>query len=160
MSALELVRVDGLRIEVRDLDLLDGTPVLDIKPYVAYVDARPGAGGGWLSAPADPGRTYEVLFDARAARQLEFLRRQGVDLAPAVARALALGPAPHPYRRIRPEGDGMRLALKDWRVRFRAEGERLRVLEVTSGYRPRELAGSDRPELDAHRAFEREFGRR
>ena len=34
VSVCRLIRVDGLRLEVRDLDAIDGTPVLDIKPYV------------------------------------------------------------------------------------------------------------------------------
>ena len=50
LSAVELVSVapDGLR--VRGLDLLDGTPILDIKPYVPYADAFPGAAAGWIDA--------------------------------------------------------------------------------------------------------------
>lgn len=35
-------------IHVRGLDLLDGTPVLDVKPYVPYADAFPDASAGWL----------------------------------------------------------------------------------------------------------------
>ncbi len=35
-------------IHVRGLDLLDGTPVLDIKPYVPYADSFPSARAGWL----------------------------------------------------------------------------------------------------------------
>jgi tRNA (Thr-GGU) A37 N-methylase len=33
---------------VRGLDLLDGTPILDIKPYVPYADAFPTAAAGWI----------------------------------------------------------------------------------------------------------------
>ena len=41
-------QADGLR--VRGVDLLDGTPVLDIKPYVPYADAFPAAAAGWIDA--------------------------------------------------------------------------------------------------------------
>src|SRR5690606_16590396 len=44
LSALRLERIDGLDLHVRDVDLLDGTPVLDIKPYVPYADAFPESG--------------------------------------------------------------------------------------------------------------------
>ncbi len=50
LSCVELVGVDveaGL-VRVRGLDLLDGTPVLDLKPYLPVVDAHPDAGHGWL----------------------------------------------------------------------------------------------------------------
>ncbi len=42
------VDVDAGRVDVRGIDLLDGTPLLDIKPYVPTVDAWPDAGHGWL----------------------------------------------------------------------------------------------------------------
>ncbi|MEZ4323528.1 MAG: tRNA (N6-threonylcarbamoyladenosine(37)-N6)-methyltransferase TrmO [Myxococcota bacterium] len=48
LSAVEIVRVDGLFVHVRGLDLLDGTPVLDLKPYVPDFDAHPAASRGWL----------------------------------------------------------------------------------------------------------------
>lgn len=48
LSALEVVRVEGAFVHVRGLDLLEGTPVLDIKPYVPYADAFPEARAGWL----------------------------------------------------------------------------------------------------------------
>lgn len=35
-------------VHVRGIDLLDGTPILDLKPYLAYIDAWPEAGNGWL----------------------------------------------------------------------------------------------------------------
>jgi tRNA (adenine37-N6)-methyltransferase len=48
LSALRLVRIEGLKLHVHGVDLLDGTPVLDIKPYVPYADAFPDAKAGWL----------------------------------------------------------------------------------------------------------------
>ncbi len=54
LSAVELVRVEGCDLHVRGIDLLDGTPILDIKPYVPYADAFPGARAGWIdSIPRD-----------------------------------------------------------------------------------------------------------
>ncbi len=48
LSAVQLISVDGLRLHVRGIDLLDGTPILDIKPYVPYADAFPDARAGWI----------------------------------------------------------------------------------------------------------------
>ena len=42
-------------ISVERLDLLDGTPVLDLKPYVPFADAFPGARAGWLDELPEPG---------------------------------------------------------------------------------------------------------
>jgi tRNA-Thr(GGU) m(6)t(6)A37 methyltransferase TsaA len=50
MSVLRLDRVDASAriLHVRDVDIVDGTPVLDIKPYVPYADSVPNASTGWL----------------------------------------------------------------------------------------------------------------
>ena len=48
LSAVELVAVDAQSLRVRGVDLLDGTPILDIKPYVPYADAVPGIAAGWI----------------------------------------------------------------------------------------------------------------
>jgi len=50
LSAVELVSVVGRTLTLRGVDLLDGTPVLDLKPYVPYADAFPSAKAGWIDA--------------------------------------------------------------------------------------------------------------
>jgi tRNA-Thr(GGU) m(6)t(6)A37 methyltransferase TsaA len=50
LSAVELIGVDERALRVRGMDLLDGTPILDIKPYVPYADAFPTARAGWIDA--------------------------------------------------------------------------------------------------------------
>jgi hypothetical protein len=72
---------------------------------------------------------------------------------------------PHPYRRIRRDGTGFRLGLRDWRVRFEVEGKQVRVTSIASGYKPRVLADeaaapSAETALAAHRAFVAAFEQR
>lgn len=47
--ALVSVDAEAGRVHVRGIDLLDGTPVLDLKPYLPGIDAWPEAGSGWLT---------------------------------------------------------------------------------------------------------------
>ncbi|MDB4947153.1 MAG: hypothetical protein JWP97_6687 [Labilithrix sp.] len=161
MSAVRLVSVAGGVVTIRDLDLLDGTPVLDLKPYVAYADAFPAAGAGWLDAGADTRPAWQVVLSDKAEAQLAWLAEQGLalDLRARIVEALALGPQPHAYRRIKQESDGASvLAAKDWRARFTVEGRAMCVSEIFSGYRARELAGAaSRPELALHAAFVERF---
>ena len=154
LSAVKIERVDGLLVHVRHLDVLDGSPVLDLKPYVAYADAYPDARAGWLEA-TDPLAAWEVAFAEAALERLAWLAASGVDLRGSIEAALALGPQPHAYRRIRPHGAGSRLALKEWRVDFVAEGRRIVVTSVLTGYRPKQLASDAAPEV--HRAFSARF---
>lgn len=159
LSAVELIAVERLTLHVANLDMLDGTPVLDLKPYVPYTDALPDAEHGWLDDSVDPVGDFLVSYSEGAELELAFLEtRFGLELRPDIEAVLKLGPAPHPYRRIRREGDAFRLAFKQWRVRFSVAGREIRVLELASGYRPKELALSEDLELEPHRAFLREFG--
>jgi tRNA-Thr(GGU) m(6)t(6)A37 methyltransferase TsaA len=50
LSCVRLVRVDGCNLHVQGIDLIDGTPILDIKPYLPYADAFPDSKAGWIDA--------------------------------------------------------------------------------------------------------------
>ena len=50
MSVVKLLKVDGNKLAVVGLDCLDGTPLLDLKPYFASTDAVPDAVVGWHKA--------------------------------------------------------------------------------------------------------------
>lgn len=50
LSAVQLLGIEGSCLQVCGVDLLDGTPILDIKPYVPYADAFPDAAAGWIDA--------------------------------------------------------------------------------------------------------------
>ncbi|MBN1434454.1 tRNA (N6-threonylcarbamoyladenosine(37)-N6)-methyltransferase TrmO [Candidatus Fermentibacterales bacterium] len=52
LSIVELSRVDGCALHVRNVDMLDGTPLLDIKPYVPGFDEAGGVRTGWLEKTA------------------------------------------------------------------------------------------------------------
>jgi len=62
LSAVRLIRVDGCNLHVKGIDLIDGTPILDLKPYVPYADAFPQAKAGWID---------EIPRDAPQVRRYE-----------------------------------------------------------------------------------------
>jgi len=158
LSVFELVSVSGLELRVRNVDLLDGTPILDIKPYVPWTDAIVDAKTGWLgvegSTVVDTGRSFEVRIEPRAMQTLELLASSGIHLEPALRTSLELGPSPHAYRRIKRVGDRYVLAIKDWRARFRVEEKLVIVEAIRSGYRATELG---RPDLELHRIVEASY---
>jgi tRNA-Thr(GGU) m(6)t(6)A37 methyltransferase TsaA len=141
LSVLRLDRIEKLSLHVRDVDLLDGTPVLDIKPYVPYTDAFPESASGWLDPRSpDPRADHEITFTALAEAQLAWIEaRTDLPLRERIVNTLKLGPQPHPYRRIKHDAHGMRLAVKDWRVDFDAQARRVRVLQIRSGYSEKQL---------------------
>jgi tRNA-Thr(GGU) m(6)t(6)A37 methyltransferase TsaA len=164
MSAVRLERMDGLVLHVRDSDMLDGTPVLDLKPYVAYTDSHPDSGTGWLqdaaratthTQPFDPVSAYVVKFDSLAADQAAWIEtRTGLAIRERIESTLALGPEPHPYRRIRRAGDESLLAVKEWRAQFTVVERDIRVLEIRSGFRASQLGpGNPDAAVTPHREF-------
>lgn len=166
LSAVRLERIEGLTLHVRDVDLVDGTPVLDIKPYVPYTDAYPDSATGWLhdeglavqgATPADPITAWAVHFAPLAAEQTSWIEaRTGLDLRARITATLMLGPQPHAYRRIRRDGADYRLKVKEWRVQFTLDRRDVRVLAISSGYRPAEIArsaGASEDPLAVHRDF-------
>jgi tRNA (adenine37-N6)-methyltransferase len=48
LSTVRLLGIEGTVLRIEDVDILDGTPVLDIKPYVPGFDVRPHARSGWV----------------------------------------------------------------------------------------------------------------
>jgi tRNA (adenine37-N6)-methyltransferase len=62
-STVRLVRVEKNLLYIQDVDMLDGTPLLDLKPYVPQFDDRAGAQIGWVEANVQ--RVNEVRADER-----------------------------------------------------------------------------------------------
>jgi tRNA (adenine37-N6)-methyltransferase len=164
LSVLRLERIEGLNLHVLDVDLLDGTPILDIKPYVPYTDAFPDSGSGWIvpqagtAGAADPGRSFVVGFSPRADAQLEWIAaHSALPLRERIAGTLMLGPQPHPYRRIKRARDGsLTLAVQDWRVDFSVEDLQVTVHAIRTGYNATQLAhasGAPDDPVALHRAF-------
>jgi tRNA (adenine37-N6)-methyltransferase len=56
ISTVKLLRIDGCTLHVEGVDILDGTPLLDIKPYVPAFDIRDADRTGWLSGKAEEAR--------------------------------------------------------------------------------------------------------
>lgn len=53
LSVVRLIQVEGNLLHIQDLDIIDGTPLLDIKPYVPRFDGRTNVRTGWLEDNVD-----------------------------------------------------------------------------------------------------------
>lgn len=154
-----------MRVVVENPDLLDGTPILDIKPYIPGVEAFPDSRAGWLdSEKTGSPVVYRVEVEQRAREQAEWLASEfGIEPLDRATEILAHDPRPHPYKRIKAEPGGtLVLSIKSWRVRYRLDGQRVTIMEIASGYSKEALAEGKRnrkPLHDekAHRAFHEQF---
>lgn len=146
LSAVKLDRIDfdgpkGVRIHVSGVDLLDGTPVLDIKPYIPFADSIPDAHAGWA---AEPIAKFPVTFLPAALAAVERhetrLRAEKsdptIDLRRMVVEMLELDPRPASQKRKMPpeneDSKGLRFAftLFDFDVKWEIRGESFAVLDL------------------------------
>lgn len=156
LSCVRLLKVEGLRVIVEGADLLDGTPVLDIKPYLPYADSFPDARVGWLEG-AEAAK-WNVSFSQTADRQIEWLENNGVtQLQGFIHGQLEFEPLDRKRKRVEKTAEGFCLSYRTWRVDFTADEEARTILvkQVRSGYTESELLDSKDPygDKEQHRTF-------
>ncbi len=161
LTAVRLLSVDGLRLRVSECDLIDGTPILDIKPYIPYADSFPDAATGWVPTRAE---TYSVRFESDAMERMLWLRSENVDLLPFAESQLEAQPTDDTRKRVSPhhEGSGRwQLAYRTWRIVFRVDDDAAAVIveSIRSGYSADELGEESDTHGDKalHRAFINDF---
>lgn len=126
LSCVKLARIEqtaqhGAVLRLRGADLMDGTPILDIKPYIPYADCHPEASGGFASAPA--GETLEVAIPESLLVRIPENRRD------ALRGVLAQDPRPH-Y-----QDDPQRIygfVFAGLEVKFSVDGTQLTVKDISS----------------------------
>lgn len=127
LSVVELLAIEGTTLKLGGGDFLDGTPVLDIKPYIPYVDSIPQAKGAFASMAPEP--ENEVLFTPEArqvVRTLEDETRPA--LREIICDMLAYNPRPA-YQNDDPDRIfGTRLF--DLEVRWKQVGSIVTVVEI------------------------------
>lgn len=119
LSCVKLVAIEGNELVVAGADLMDGTPILDIKPYLPYADARPDAAGGF----AEPLREYALKVDFPEV----LMERVPEELRDGLCDVLSQDPRPS-Y-----QDDPERIygfAFASLEIRFRVNEDTLTVLDV------------------------------
>ena len=120
LAGIEQTKEHGCVLHLRGADLMDGTPILDIKPYIPYADCHPEAIGGFAAAPA--GETLEVIIPAELFPLIPENRRE------ALRGVLAQDPRPH-YQDDPERVYGFTFAGME--VKFSVDGNTLTVKDVS-----------------------------
>ena len=149
LSCVRLVSVSGLTLQVAESDLLDGTPILDVKPYIPAADAFPDARAGWVDEQSPDAWRVEAAPSFLSA--FEAVRAAG---APDILRAASLQLSRNPFdssrKRVAPAPNGGILSLRMFRIVFSADPSTrtITLLQLNSGYSPDELAAPGDPYAD------------
>ena len=121
LAGIEQTADRGTILRVRGADLMDGTPILDIKPYVPYADSHPEALGGFAATPA--GEVLEVIIPQ------DMLERVPADRRKALRGVLAQDPRPH-YQNDPERVYGF--GFEGMEVKFSVDGTRLTVRDISA----------------------------
>ena len=120
LAGIEQTAEQGPVLHIRGADLMDGTPILDIKPYIPYADAHPEALGGFAAVPA--GETLEVIIPPELLEKIPPKRRE------ALRGVLAQDPRPH-YHNDPQRLYGFRFAGLG--IKFSVSGDVLTVVDIS-----------------------------
>ena len=147
LSCVEVAGVERHCIHLKNIDMLDGTPVLDIKPYIPEADAFPDAATGWRGESISDGKVsdqWQVGFSGLFLEQSEFIRKiSDLDLKNFCQVQLCSEPLDFSRKRIVDCGNNnFLLGCRTWKILFTVEHavRQIKVLEVKSNYREAELA--------------------
>ncbi|TFH89810.1 tRNA (N6-threonylcarbamoyladenosine(37)-N6)-methyltransferase TrmO [Vibrio ouci] len=129
MSAVELKGVtqqgDQIYLELGNVDLVDQTPIVDIKPYIPYSDSVTGALGGY--AELEP-ETAQVIFTEQAKAVLT-KRKEGMMESQVIEQVLAQDPRPA-YKKNKTDNKEYAVNLFDLNVKFTVEGNFVTVTSI------------------------------
>lgn len=153
ITSVPLIKIVGLTLTVGSTDLLDGTPILDIKPYISSVDSFSAQRQGWLDEVEqnEDHPRYVVRLSALAEHQLRWLQGTwGVDLFPRMQHRLARSPFPSRRHRITaPKNGEHRLSSGGWRIYFTVSDTVVDVVRIAPGF-PVSLLQKDGREIIPH----------
>ena len=131
LSAVKLLSIENeqgnISLEVQGADLIDGTPILDIKPYIAYGDSIPTASSGF--AQEAPDTALEVTFSDQAWQQLNNYRSESPELETMLTETLALDPRPA-YRQKRDDDQEYGVLFDRYNIHWKVTGEELIILNI------------------------------
>jgi tRNA (adenine37-N6)-methyltransferase len=155
MSLVKLEKIEGLKIFIGPNDMLDGTPILDLKPYHPEADTASNAHIHWLEK--DVADTMKISFSPLATEQIDYLDDE--TFKNFILRQLEYDPTNDKKKRVEFNQSYWTLAYRTWRVDFVVQGDTVAVLGIRSGYSEEDLLSAEDKYADKelHRLFLKEF---
>lgn len=115
-------------LKLGSLDLVDGTPIIDIKPYIPYSDAHPLAQAGY--AQTQPDILLSVVFSEQAKHELSQYQSQYAELTILIQQIIEQDPRPA-YKKHNEQKQEYGFCLYDFNIRWQVQGHQAIVLSVS-----------------------------
>lgn len=154
LTLAKIEKIERAKLYLSEVDLLDETPIFDIKPYVTDSDRAAHPNLGWI----DEIETWKYKLSARANRQIDWLKSNGVpEIEDVLESQFGTPPLQLKRKRVKAFGETFILSYRTWRFIFKLDPlkKRSQILEIKSGYNTSELRELDDPYKDknTHREF-------
>jgi tRNA (adenine37-N6)-methyltransferase len=131
LSAVKLLGIHNkageLTLEVQGADLIDGTPIIDIKPYLPYADSIPDACSGF--ATAEPQSCLDIRFADVARHKLTDFAQQTPELETLIRETLSLDPRPA-YRHQGEDQHSYGCRLDRFNIRWQVDGTQVMINDI------------------------------
>lgn len=158
LSCVELISVNGLQLQIGPNDLLDGTPIYDIKPYHPESDRIDNSKIDWLDQSLTKKMSISISPSAEA--ELDYLEIHGLaEVRAFLLRQLEYDPTNSAKKRVQPNNHFWTLSYRTWRIDFILTDDSVGVMAIRSGYTVEELQSLDDPYSDKqiHKKFNSQF---
>ncbi len=138
LSCVKLDKVESLKIFISESDILDGSPVFDIKPYLPYSDSFPGVKTGW--AKSDLSEIFNISFSPKSKRVAEKLKAEkDINLFDYARIQLEFNPADLSRKRISKSSlpdklkENFILSYQDWQIHYLVDESKkyVKILDIT-----------------------------
>ncbi len=156
---LSCVRLDSIKdktLFIKNHDLLDKTPILDIKPYIKYADSFPEAESGWLNECVE----YQVEYSDSFLNKLNWLQeRMSNSLRDLLENQLKYEPTNNQIKRVKAKETYFIFSYKTWRFHFEVNDNSVILFDLKSGYSEIEMNSVEDPYLDKkmHQEFKANY---
>lgn len=146
MSCVKLLKIEGRRIFVSESDLLDGSPILDIKPYVDYCDSFNTIYPDWLQQAEED--AYKLVVPEYIQKQFDYLKKVAkLSFSQFSSTQLKYEPLNIKKKRVKvletreDKSSLAEIAYRTWRIQFELdeEAKSIVITRVKSGYSKEEL---------------------
>lgn len=167
ISCVKLVKIEGRKLYVEESDLLDESPILDIKPYVDYSDSFSTSYPAWLQKAEE--EEYKVIVPEYIQKQFDYLKKNSeLSFSQFVSTQLKFQPLNSKKKRLQiledreEESCLAEIAYRTWRIHFEVDklAKSIVVIKVKSGYSLEEMQDkSEDPygDKDLHLKFFKKF---
>ncbi len=157
ISCVKLLSINKNKIYVADIDLLNNTPILDIKPYIPEYDSFPESKIGWMENIIED--VYRIEYSERANEKLNFLKQQKIELKGVIESQLGHDIFDKSRNKYIKSEEGYVLRFKSWRIIFDVIDKKVTIKDINSIYSDFSvLLGNDTErDLMIHQLFSKRF---